>query len=309
MVTTPDSLSRELALRDALVDAGLLLPTAVPGVCGWSAGFEGVVAAIGRLVTAAGAGTGQSIEAVQFPPVMPRAAFERTGYVRSFPHLAGSVHTFAGNERDHAAALSGRGSAAGWTGMLEPSDVVLCSAACHPVYPQCTGRLPRGGRRFAVTGWCFRHEPAVDPARLQSFRMHEVVFLGEPDAAVAHRDLWVGLGADLLTGLGLEVEVVAATDPFFGRAGQLLADAQMDQALKLEITAPVSRRDEPTALVSSNCHGDHFGEAFGITTDGGLVAHSACVGFGLERVVLALLARHGPDLEQWPASVRERLRP
>ena len=37
--------------------------------------------------------------------------------------------------------------------MLEPAEVVLCSAACHPVYPLCTdGRLPAGGRRFEVYG-------------------------------------------------------------------------------------------------------------------------------------------------------------
>jgi hypothetical protein len=40
--------------------------------------------------------------------------------------------------------------------------------------------------------------------------------------------------------------------------------------------------------------------------DGG-VAHTACVGFGLERITLALLRHHGLDLAAWPDSVRTTL--
>jgi hypothetical protein len=60
--------------------------------------------------------------------------------------------------------------------------------------------------------------------------------------------------------------------------------------------------------MSSNCHRDHFAVPFGIETADGAVAHSACVGFGIERVALALLRRHGLDPARWPAPVRDRLR-
>jgi hypothetical protein len=36
-------------------------------------------------------------------------------------------------------------------------------------------------------------------------------------------------------------------------------------------------------------------------------AHTACLGFGLERITLALVKRHGLDQERWPATVREEL--
>jgi hypothetical protein len=35
----------------------------------------------------------------------------------------------------------------------------------------------------------------------------------------------------------------------------------------------------------------------------GTPAATACIGFGLERVTLALLDRHGLDPAQWPAGV------
>ena len=40
--------------------------------------------------------------------------------------------------------------------------------------------------------------------------------------------------------------------------------------------------------------------------DGG-VGHTACLGFGHERIVLALLRTHGLDPSSWPAAVRDEL--
>ena len=52
--------------------------------------------------------------------------------------------------------------------------------------------------------------------------------------------------------------------------------------------------------MSINYHQDHFGSVYGIVTGDGRVAHSACLGFGLERVTLALLRIHGLELDEWP---------
>jgi len=72
---------------------------------------------------------------------------------------------------------------------------------------------------------------------------------------------------------------------------------------------PICTPDRPTAIMSSNCHRDHFGASFDIATAAGETAHSACVGFGVERVALALLHTHGLDPGGWPAGVRDRLWP
>ena len=54
---------------------------------------------------------------------------------------------------------------------------------------------------------------------------------------------------------------------------------------------------EPTAVASFNYHQDHFAATYGIVIEGGEAAHTACLGFGLERITLALLREHGLDLE------------
>ena len=50
-----------------------------------------------------------------------------------------------------------------------------------------------------------------------------------------------------------------------------------------------------------------FGHTFGIHTADGNYAHTACIGFGLERIALALFMKHGFDPDHWPASVKSVL--
>jgi seryl-tRNA synthetase len=101
---------------------------------------------------------------------------------------------------------------------------------------------------------------------------------------------------------------VPANDPFFGRRGRLLAATQREQSLKFELVVPITSAERPTALASANWHQDHFGELFGIHQSDGARAHTACVGFGLERITLALLRTHGLDVKVWAPDVRGALR-
>lgn len=294
--------------RNELLAAGMLIDAGVAGLYGRSLAYEEIASAVSALVTRSGAADGAT--AVHFPPVIPRAVLERTDYLRSFPDLTGSVHTFRGDDALHARLLALVEADEDWAEVLEPADVVLRPAACHPVYPLCTdGPLPAAGRRFEVHGWCFRHEPSLDPARMLAFRMHEFVYVGDPTGASAHRDVWLARGLALLQGLGLEVEVVVATDPFFGRVGRVLAANQRQEALKLEFVTPVTAADAPTAVASVNRHQDHFGRTFGIRSCDGEVAHSACFAVGVDRTTLALLATHGFDVARWPSPVRALLWP
>jgi seryl-tRNA synthetase len=170
-----------------------------------------------------------------------------------------------------------------------------------------TGTLPRTGRLVDVMSYCFRHEPSEDAGRMQMFRMHEHVRAAEPETVIAWREMWLGRVEWLVDALGLDTRADVAADPFFGRGGTLLAESQRDQRLKLEIVTPIASDDSPSAIISLNYHQDHFGGLFGITTADGAVAHTSCIGFGLERMTLALYRRHGLTRSRWTSPVREAL--
>jgi seryl-tRNA synthetase len=292
--------------RQELVDAGLLIPSSVLGLYGRSGEFEDIIESIDRRVVAASASEhGTTVPRFRFPPVFPREAFEKTDYIASFPNLTGAINTFDGDNKAHAALLADRSEGKDWDHHLESAGTMLVSAACHPSYSMLPSVLPSGGTTYDIYGYCFRHEPAVDPARMQAFRMHEIVRVGTPDDAVAHRERWVQRGLEVLADLGLEAEAVIANDPFFGRAGRMLAANQRNENLKTELVVRLyGDLDDGTAVVSCNCHRDHFGHTFDISTADGEPAHSACVGFGMERIALALLRTHGIDSDKWPRSLR-----
>ncbi|HEY2638011.1 MAG TPA: amino acid--[acyl-carrier-protein] ligase [Solirubrobacteraceae bacterium] len=293
-------------LRD-LQEAGLLVATGEPGVYGRGAAFEDVRLHVDALITRVGRPDGA--EHLRFPPVIPRRHFEDSGYLKSFPHLAGSIFSFEGSE-DEAQAQHDTACAHGdWSGFQHQTNLVLVPAACYPVYPAIAARgpVPAGGVTVDAGGsYVFRHEPSEDPARLQMFHQREMVRIGEPDTVAAWRDVWRERAVSTLRGLGLEARLDVASDPFFGRAGRLLARSQRAQALKFEVLVPIAGA-EPTAVASFNYHQDHFAEAFGLEGEAGATVHTSCLGFGLERITLALLRAHGLDPAVWPADVRAEL--
>ncbi len=294
-------------LHDRLVEAGLLFSTPVQGLYGRSETYQGVVRAIDAMVHRWALELAATT--IHVPPVIARSTFDATNYLQSFPDLMGSVHIFRGTDREHAELVRRVEAGGDWQALLEPGEVVLSSAACHALYPMIGGRLPAGGRVFEVSGLCFRHEPSTDPARMQSFGMHEVVFVGDPDGAQRHRDRGLEVALGLLGDLGLEAEPVPANDPFFGRLGTALATSQLEEELKLEAVTPIFAGRDRTAIVSGNCHRDHFAQPFGIESDTGEPAHSACVAFGVDRITIALFARHGLEPASWPDEVTAALFP
>jgi seryl-tRNA synthetase len=299
----------QAAFLSELLDSGLLLESGVPGVYGHSETFEDVREALAaRLSGEAGR---RGAERLRFPPVLPRRQLESSGYLTSFPHLAGSVFSFDGDEAQARVQAERAAAHEDWSEFQEPTELAMMPAACYPVYPAIArrGPLPEGGVFIDAGGaWVFRHEPSHDPMRRQVFHQHELVRIAEPDAVLEWRDEWADRGLEILRGLGLAAELDVANDPFFGRRGRLLARNQQAERLKLELLVPIAG-PEPTACASFNHHREHFGAGYGIQLADGSTAHTACLGFGHERIVLGLLRTHGLDPAAWPAEVRGQLWP
>jgi seryl-tRNA synthetase len=297
----------QVAYLERLVEAGLLVRTGVHGVYARGAAFENVRLHFDALITRTAAP--ESPEGLYFPPVIPREQLETSGYLGSFPHLAGTVFAFEGDEAAAAEQLELATAHEDWSVHQQMSEMVLTPAACYPIYPALAarGRLPEGGLTLDTgDSYVFRREPSNDPARMQIFHMREIVRVADRDTVVQWREDWRARAEALLRSLGLDLELDVANDPFFGRSGRLLAAQQRDQELKWELLARVAG-PKPTAIASSNYHQDHFGHTYDLQTDTGDPAHTGCMAFGEERVTLALFSAHGTDTRAWPAEVRGKL--
>ena len=289
-----------------LTTEALFRPSGVGGVFARTGLFERVVDGLNGLISRH---REPEIEILRFPPVMSRAHIQKSGYLQSFPNLLGAASCLHGHETEIRAAVEGDKAKGAWVDSLDATDLVLTPAACYPLYPlvAARGRVPATGQLFDVASDCFRHEPSQQIDRFQTFRMREFVRIGTPDQIVAFRQQWMSRAPEIADLLGLQHKTETASDPFFGRAGKLMAMNQVEQSLKFELLIPVRSEQQPTACMSFNYHRDHFGQTWDLRIENGAVAHTGCVAFGIDRLTLALFAAHGLDLEDWPAAARVAL--
>lgn len=287
-----------------LIEAGLLVPTGVDGLYGRSAAFEEVVERVDDLIDAWA--VGKAVETLRFPPAMSRKVLEESGYWRNCPDQIGTVFSFCGDDRQHQRLLACLDKQDDWTEDVKPTRLAMTPAACYPVYPVMAARgpMPEGGRIVDILSYCFRHEPSIDPERMQMFRQREFVRMGTPAEVQDFREQLMAFAESMMDALGLPASLDVANDPFFGRTGRIMADIQRRQELKYELLVPGINPAKPTACASFNYHLDRFGALWQILTDTGEAAHTGCVGFGLERITLSLFAHHGLNTAQWPADVR-----
>lgn len=291
---------------DKLFDA-MFRPMNAQGVYARTGAYESVVEGLAALISSR---REDETEIFRFPPVMSRADLERHGYLKSFPNLIGCVSCLEGSEAEIRAAADRHGQGGDWTTSLQPADLVLTPASCYPVYPIAAerGPVPARGYRFDVACDCFRREPSPHLDRLQSFRMREYVRVGTPEQVAAFRESWIVRAKEIADELRLPYTVEQASDPFFGRLGQIMAFSQLEQSLKFELLIPLRGAAAGTACMSFNYHREHFGTTWGLRLADGEPAHTGCVAFGMDRLAVALFATHGEAIADWPQSVRTALK-
>ncbi len=290
-----------------LIDSGHAIPTGSPGIVGRSRGFESVVSGLSGALRSR-VENDAPVEFLNFPPVSSQAFFKLADDVSPFARPIGSVRVSVDGTPEDEVLLAQRDPEGNWAAQLGQSDLMLAAAACQPVYGILGGSTIHQPRRFDLVGQCFRYEPSDDPARLVSFRMHEEVIIADAERALAHRERWLGKLVDLIGEVGLEFELEVADDPFFGHSSKMLTARQGAVSPKFEVLVQISG-DGPTAIAFADAHQDHFGVNFKISLPDETPAHSACAGLGLERATLALLSRHGMDIDAWPNDVLSALSP
>ncbi|MEU3480029.1 aminoacyl--tRNA ligase-related protein [Streptomyces sp. NPDC033753] len=218
------------------------------------------------------------------PPLLSVEGLARLDYFRNFPHLGVSAGRFTPEALDGLAAGENPAELP-----LRPTGHLLPSATCYGLLLSLEGRdVGEDGLRLSATGRCFRNETHYDGLRrLWGFHMREVLYLGTKQGAVEHLENGAEFIRELAALLGLELTRATADDPFYDRGGSRARLMALDP-VKHEFSAP-----DGTAIASVNRHRNFFGERLDIRAGTEGPAYSACVAFGVERWVHAMILAHG----------------
>jgi hypothetical protein len=230
-------------------------------------------------------------EAAHFPHLLAADDLRRLGLLDQHPH---QLWFAAPLDAGFANIEGAREGAVGRERLAEPLHG-LKTSACWPVYLALAGQRLPAERLLTVRGECARYEARRTQglARLTEFSMREVVFLGEWEGAERFRQRALDLLRTLAERLDLTMAAVPARDLFFLSTYGTYAIAQTLSGDKIEARAPVAG-DEEVAVASFNHHRAYFTRRMDLSLEGA-AAVTACVGFGLERLACAVLARHGAE--------------
>lgn len=207
---------------------------------------------------------------------------------------------------------------------LQPPSYYVEYAQCPPFYqfleketldPE---KLPL--KWYDRSGPSFRYEPAGGVRgleRLFEFHRVEIVWLGEPEQVIEVRDELLERYEYFMEKiLDLEYRLAWVTPWFLVHAGEVReekVDMRQPGTIDFEAYLPYKGpRDDPHAWLeigNISVHGEKFTRPFHIRhKTKGKVLWTGCSGFGTERWLLAFLAQHGFDPDDWPEPVRRAMR-
>lgn len=230
---------------------------------------------------------------------------ERAQYFASFPQWLTAASHLSGDVESLERIATGKSPGTEARSSLASADVALPPAVCYNTYAALADTVIDPPVIMTAQGTCWRHEgDRHSPLeRGWAFTMREIVCLGAERDVKDFLDRSVARVTSLERALGLQAEIVAASDPFFAPTARGRAALQRIKGLKHELVFhyPDGR---PLAIASFNDHELFFGDAFGISLPDGTPAWSGCVAFGLERWLMAVLVTLGVEPSDWPFTIQ-----
>lgn len=193
--------------------------------------------------------------------------------------------------------------------LFEKSTYGLESAVCDCCYYALSGTKDNENHFYTCYNKVFRNENSKTRQldRITNFSVRDIMFVGSETFVLESRELLIRKLSEFLTELQLNCKIETANDPFFTNQAAMKSVFQNSSGLKYELLAEIPHQDKAIAVGSINNHLDMFSHAFDIATPSGGMAHSGCIGVGMERLVYALHCQHGERVDDWPVAVRQYL--
>jgi len=247
-------------------------------------------------------GEKQSATEEFFPISVKTKSLERAGYFKTFAQHAFFVSPLELSIPALKSAVDGDVQP-----HLQSPEWVLSPTVCHHCFEALSDNAHHSHQTITALNQCSRYEvhDTGGLKRLRHYWMREIIFLrSAPEETQSALDDVLKLTTDLLRRWGVFFQVKSASDPFFLDSGTGKRMFQTALLMKRELVLPVEGKS--IACASFNNHMKTLTEAFDITAEDGEIA-SGCVGWGYDRLILALFSQFGPECSDWPSQVREDL--
>jgi seryl-tRNA synthetase len=237
-----------------------------------------------------------------YPTLLPVEFFKKTSYIKSSPqHVMFCCDIIEGYE--FISNIASHLDADCLKDDLSMALFTLSPAACFHSYIEYENR--RIDRSFTLTfeQKVFRNEGRFNWdgfGRLRDYTVREIVFFGDDEYVRQQRKRAMDLSVSLLQAFNLNGQLISSSDPFIIPEMQRYKKVQVAENSKYELK--LSTGADNLACASFNLHGGSFTKPFDIHVND-FKTVSGCVGFGIERWVLAFLAQHGLDSKNWPIKI------
>lgn len=185
--------------------------------------------------------------------------------------------------------------------LMDNPSFILTHAACSWLYPTLTEDdiKDKNLNTFLLEGRCFRNEEKKlkELLRLNEFNMLEIVFWGRrsyiEEAVVKIHKFW----DNLVYTFKLDAKINRATDSFVGTTAALMKAYQLLNGTKEELVMNLPEENYYYPVSSINLHRKHFVKMYNIELYPDY--ETACMDFGLDRIVYLFLSQKGLDVQKW----------
>ncbi|KWX81446.1 hypothetical protein AMQ83_34190 [Paenibacillus riograndensis] len=239
-----------------------------------------------------------------YPTLLPVDVYKKTGYLKSSPQYSIFCCDVLEN-MESISVLNELADRSGIHSILSEPALALSPSACFHTYKELENQCLEISQSLTFTQKVFRNEGRFnwnEFGRLRDYHVREIVFIGDAQYVINQRNKIMDKAINLMQELNLAGQIVTASDPFIIPDMQTYKKIQLLEKSKYELLLSTSE-ETSLACASFNLHGISFTKAFHIEVENTQRAVTGCIGFGIERWVLAFMSQYGINYEQWPTEV------
>ncbi len=241
-----------------------------------------------------------------YPVILPINQYKKTGYLTNSPQYSMFCCSACENIQ-MLEQLDKYADSEAIEKYLNRPAYALSPSACFHTYLEYENQILDKNQTVTFTQSVFRNEGRfnyTDFGRLRDYHVREIVLLGNMEYVIEKRKKIVDQIITFIKEINLCGDISIASDPFIMPKMQKFKKIQVTEASKYEMHLNYEK-EQKLSVASFNLHGTAFTHPFNIKIKECQEAVTGCVGFGLERWVLAFLKQYGVNVKNWPQKIKE----